>query len=168
MDSTQIISNKSNGTYLIEKAILKLFKETNPSIDLNDKGVTMGSYLLKGQPFQLSAFSWRATSYPQKTEVDELCKLANNETVYVVVEEDYVQIHFLKDKDMEFSIQINTGGEEVATIWPQYLGVLIESEQVKEERQSFWESLFGESEDATVYDYFVTDDDAWLRKRSSL
>lgn len=157
------------GKQLVEKAILKLFEDTLPEIALHEKGVTLGTYTIEGREYQVAAFSVNGASQISKIEVDELCELAENEYIRVIATDDYVLVNFLKEGMVELTVMINAGGEETASKWLKYLSVLVENEEVKEVRRSFWEAWFDsegedEGEERVIYDYFIVHDDAWLRK----
>lgn len=140
----------SKGEYLVERVILKLFEENSSEVILHEKGISMGRYTIEGQEFKISVFSWNEKSSIEKVEVNQLCKLADNKVVKVFVDDDLVLINFIRNNNIELTIQINTGKEKTAELWLKYLSILVESQDLKNEIKYFWEVWLREDSEDEV------------------
>ena len=162
-------SHENNNTTLIENLIFELFKSKPGEISLYENGVTLGSYDIDGKKFDVAAFSWKKSAKINKKEVDQLCKIEGDEDVFVVVGEDYILVNFLNEKEMELTIQINSGGKENAALWLEYLGILIKSGEQREKNRQRWEQLINQRSGVisgdSEFDYFVSVGNAWFRKK---
>ena len=165
---------KADETFFVDLAVKAIVDRAAGGVSLHKEGVTLAKITLEGKDYKLAAYSNEENTKPNYVRVGELCDLVDDENVQVYNADGQSFIAFLNGGVLVLVIQILTDDEDDVETWLKYLGILVEEEgSWMSLVPRFWEDwTWGEEEGDEeegnlLYDYFVTDDDAWYREKES-
>lgn len=139
--------SKTNNLTLVERVMKKLLDDVAPSFNLFNKGIFLSEYTIEGRTYKVVLYSENQSVGFEKIHVDDLCALVDNETVKVVLEDDYILISFFKEKKLQMTLQIFASKDEDAKLWLKYLGILVDGPSMLERIKAYWGDLNVDKED---------------------